>query len=849
VIKRTLVLFTMLPLLAISASLALAFERQPLLVAQGAEAQQPPLPIAQTQAVPAAPAPAAPAESDEPAADASRQVDRLKAQTQDLQRYFRPDVKPEDRDLNEMRQKAENTIEQATKILDTARPRYHELKDRLSRLAPPPAAGQPPEPDALAGERASLNARLSQLLKPITGAQDAVGDANNLLDRINRERRILFANKLLQRVASPLSPSFWLEVRYTAEIGLRKLSFMAGVWWANLFDESSLYIAAVLSGLVWVLTSTLAFWGIARFRAWDAPEPPPFWRRASSAAWVVLFTAFPPIAAVGLFDLLIAMSGIGDANIDKILDASVTAVAVVAAVNALATTLLAPNKPQWRIFTASGPIAARIRWLCVGMAAVFGADLVMSALNEVVAAPLSLAIAQNAVASAAFAILGMALFILPSNSVEMEDTADLRWLRFLRFPFAAIAFAILVCALIGYVALARFLAAQIVVTGTIIIILYLTYLAVDAFAESLKDESAVAGSWLKNDFGLDEIRRSQVALPVSLVLKVAAFSAAVPLIMLQIGFDWGDVQHLLRQAFFGFDIGNIRVSFASLIAALIVFVIAYMLARLFQEWLDRQILAKAGISGSARESIRTGIGYSGIFLAGIAAFSSAGVSFSNFAIVAGALSVGVGLGLQGVVNNFVSGLILLAERPIRVGDWVEVGSEEGIVRRISVRATEIETFDRANIVIPNSMLISDKVKNWTLHNDTGRAAIAVSVAVGSDPEHVRDILRKVASDHVEVLTAPAPVVYFENFTSTSLDFKLYVYLLNITRSMAVRTELRIAILKAFRAAGIQTPHSELDVFIRNFQGAALGLAKQVSQGGGISLPDLNLKAEPQDLKN
>ncbi len=255
------------------------------------------------------------------------------------------------------------------------------------------------------------------------------------------------------------------------------------------------------------------------------------------------------------------------------------------------------------------------------------------------------------------------------------------------------------------------------------------------------------------------------------------------------------------------------------------------------------------MSGSARDSIRTGIGYTGIVVAGVAAFSSAGVSFSNFAIVAGALSVGVGLGLQGVVNNFVSGLILLAERPIRVGDWIEVHGEEGIVRRISVRATELETFDRAHIVIPNSMLISDRVKNWTLHNEMGRVALPVSVAAGSDPEQVRDLLEKVATDHVEVLASPAPIVYFENVTATSLDFKLFVYLLNINRSMNVRTELRIAILKAFRETGVQIPQSQFDSFIKDFKGTALELGKRLTQAApGIDLTGLKLEKEHEDLK-
>jgi len=148
------------------------------------------------------------------------------------------------------------------------------------------------------------------------------------------------------------------------------------------------------------------------------------------------------------------------------------------------------------------------------------------------------------------------------------------------------------------------------------------------------------------------------------------------------------------------------------------------------------VLLPAGISGGVRNSIRTGIGYAGIVIAALAALSYAGFNLSSVAIIAGALSVGIGFGLQNLVNNFISGLILLVERPISVGDLVVVGGEEGCVRKISVRSTELETFDGANVLIPNSYFISEKVKNWTFRNKVRRVAIPIGVAYGSDPRRV-----------------------------------------------------------------------------------------------------------------
>ena len=183
-----------------------------------------------------------------------------------------------------------------------------------------------------------------------------------------------------------------------------------------------------------------------------------------------------------------------------------------------------------------------------------------------------------------------------------------------------------------------------------------------------------------------------------------------------------------------------EVTFGALLASIIVFGLGYAAARLFQGWLDAQVLQPAGISGGVRHSIRTGVGYVGIMIAALAAFSYAGFNLSSLAIVAGAFSVGIGFGLQNLVNNFVSGLILLAERPIRVGDLVVVGGEEGYVRKISVRSTESETFDRANVLIPNSYFISEKVKNWTFRNNICRICIPVGAAYGSDPRQVQAVL-------------------------------------------------------------------------------------------------------------
>ena len=262
----------------------------------------------------------------------------------------------------------------------------------------------------------------------------------------------------------------------------------------------------------------------------------------------------------------------------------------------------------------------------------------------------------------------VAILLTPLNAQHPNGMPSLRWLTALRIPIWLTVAAIVVCALGGYLALSRFLAQQLIVTGSILALVYLLMLWVDGFVQGLGDDSTATGRWLKERAGLERQRREPLVLPIGLFLKFSVVVLSVPLILLQWGYRWPDIYDWYSQLFFGFQIGNTQVSFAVLLASIIVFGLAYGAARLFQSWLDARILKPAGISGGVRDSIRIGVGYVGIVIAALAAFSYAGFNLSNLAILAGAFSVGIGFGLQSVVNNFVSGLILLAERPIKVGD-------------------------------------------------------------------------------------------------------------------------------------------------------------------------------------
>jgi len=210
------------------------------------------------------------------------------------------------------------------------------------------------------------------------------------------------------------------------------------------------------------------------------------------------------------------------------------------------------------------------------------------------------------------------------------------------------------------------------------------------------------------------------------------------------------------------------------------------------------------------------------------------LNLSNLAIIAGALSVGIGFGLQNIVNNFVSGLILLLERPVKVGDWVVVGQHEGFVTRISVRATEIETFRRASVIIPNSELLSGAVINWTHRDKYGRVDIKVGVAYGSDTGKVRDIMLACAREHGQVLSWPAAHVLFTEFGDSALQFELRVFIGDVEQRSFVASDLHFAIDDAFRKAGIEMPFPQREVSLRNVEALAEALAAGRAKPGSAT---------------
>jgi small-conductance mechanosensitive channel len=600
-------------------------------------------------------------------------------------------------------------------------------------------------------------------------------------------------------------------------------------WWEGVQDRDEVAFVVLEAVVLWLLLTAAAWYGVRRLRSWRHVGEPPFWRRAASAAGVILLRMLPGAAPIVFLYAKVAEAHALPERVDWIFYSAAQSAIVIFAVSALVTTVFAPAAANWRLIPASDRAAARTCGLVLTLAIVYGLTTFIYAVTRIAQAPFALTVAVAFPSSLLIAGIVVAILLTPLQGERRDGMPSLRWLTALRIPAWITVAAIVVSALAGYLALSRFLAQQLIVTGSILALVYLLLLWVDGISRGLCDDSATAGRWLEQRVGLEQRRRKQLVLPVGLFLKFAVLIVSVPLILLQWGYTWPDIREWYRQLFFGFHIGNTQVSFAVLLASVLVFGLAYAAARIFEGWLDAHVLKPAGISGGVRDSIRTGLGYAGIVIAALAAFSYAGFNLSNLAIVAGAFSVGIGFGLQSVINNFVSGLILLAERRIKVGDLVVVGSEEGHVRKISVRSTEIETSERARVLVPNSFLITEKVKNWTLRDNLRRIVIPVSVARGCDPRKVRTILLKAAQSNPDVMSAPAPSVELEAFGADTLEFKLYAFI-DLNTGGSTSTDLRMSILDAFDEGGISSPLARTDVTLRNIDWLHGILADYASDG-------------------
>ncbi|SFV33933.1 mechanosensitive ion channel domain-containing protein [Hyphomicrobium facile] len=708
-------------------------------------------------------------------------------------------------DLGRLRDNIDSVIAKSTQTADGLRPRLSDLHVQIKRLGDPPAKEAAPEPAAVAAERARLDVQEAEVSGAIKTLEVTWWRARQAIDKITELRLQMFVRSLTEQITSPLLPAFWNDIaRQRASVQWR-LQYNAEDWWNSIKRQKGsvlvLYAAAI--GLYLLLKAVVM--SLTRYRPGPNATPPSFFQRAASAAWIAPVRAIPGIAAVLLLYGGHEYLGLLYYPTAAPVGAAFFRYALVfIAVSALIVSVFAPNRPERRLMQLSDRSAKRITLLLILLALIYSIDLFLSSFGQILYFPLSMSVAQSLFASLAFALVLIGLLLTPFESSETTlarpvGRGEPIWLK---LPLGIAAAAIIGCSLFGYIAMARFLSQQLVMTGVVGLVAVLLYLAIRAFTRGTTTSRGQISVVLEERMGFDEVRRKQLAWLTEVVLTLGVAFLTFPILLLQWGFAAPDIRDWLERLLFGFEIGGIRISIVKIQVGIAIFIAGVFITRLLQRRLRENLLIAPKMDAGIANSIQTAVGYAGTGLAAVIAISYAGFNITNLAIVAGALSVGIGFGLQSIVNNFVSGLILLIERPIKVGDWVVVGSEQGTVRSISVRSTEIETFDRASLIVPNSELITGRVLNWTHRSALGRVVLKFSAGPDVDPRRVLTILTECANRHPSILREPAPIAVFEGYTKDTTDYTLRVLLPDITHGLRVQSDLRVAVYEALRRSGI-----------------------------------------------
>ena len=714
-----------------------------------------------------------------------------------------------------------------------AKPKVAELRELLEALGPPPELGKPPEDVSVSSRRFELEERLALVESRIKQAELQRTRAKQLANKILQRLHAELTGIIFERGPSPLSLTVLKSAGPHLMFVLHQLyEAPLEVWMPVLTGKVRRDLplsAAVLAVLMLALGIPVRRSLLRRFVRDRNVAQPSFGRRLKTAVMIGFARGVVPALVVATPLIWIIADPTPRGIVGDMVVAMLFIIMFVAFGLGLALAALAPYSPSpWRLTTLTDESARalyrRISLLLWLTAVLLFIEYPATRHLEI---PGELALFYDFIGNTVFAIILLSLLpgrlwhTLPREK-EPESGKQPRGVlrrpalgRPIRLALALVAIAIPISALIGYTNLSTYLTDNIFLTGAVLGVLVVFHgLARDVTTLILDRETGWAAA-IRATLGATDSNSRILQFWLMLVFDLTLFVIGALALMSLWGVSWADMREGIKAVGEGIQIGGLTISAGDIAVAILVFVVMLVITRWFQRVLEDRVFPQTSLDIGVRHSLKTVTGYVGLTLAVFMAIAALGIDLSNLALIAGALSVGIGFGLQSVVNNFVSGLILLAERPVKVGDWVVVGQHQGYVKRINVRATEIQTFQRSSVIIPNSEMVSGALVNWT-HKDTyARVDIKVGVAYGSDTEKVRDILLKCAHDHPRANAWPEPFVLFQNFGESSLDFELRFFIGQADEVFRIGSDIRFAIDKGFRENGITIPFPQRDLHIQD----------------------------------
>ncbi|MFT4256144.1 MAG: DUF3772 domain-containing protein [Pseudoxanthomonas sp.] len=707
---------------------------------------------------------------------------------------------------------------QANALAAGLQPQLQQVRDRLGQLGEA-ADGEAAE---IAQQRGDLQQQQSQVDAQVKRARLLGVEARQLSEQVERIRADQLSRQLSTRVDSPLSPALWQQVSAALPEDLRRFAALRAQ--ANKTLKAAVaehgWVAPAIGGvlavlLLWPLRWLLRWLG-RRYAAVHGPDSR--LRRSGLALWRLLVGALLPAAAVWV--ALESLRGI-DA-LTPALDAiagELVRVTLVSALIASVVSALLTSQSSWRLLAVDDAISVRLRRYAQATAALVWISGVALLLGRAARASAAAGVALDGLLALCFTLLIVAMLVglsraqsLPAAEASGETGAAsdkpavsqrhggvLNVVALLGYVVVAAA---LIGALLGYVHFALFASRQLLWAATVVATVGLLSMFVDDLVHWLFAPEGWLGRSLSAALGANAGLLQQVALVASAMLRLWLLLIGAGLLLAPYGTNLQGLLGWLGVGGQGLAIGGLSLRPVRLFQAIAVCVIGLALVFGFQRWLTRTYLPETELEPGTRASIATVTRYLGI--AAVVLWTLAALDFDvkNLALLASALSVGIGFGLQAITQNFISGLILMAERPVKIGDRISIGDGEGDVRAINVRATEIQMDDKSTLIVPNSELITKSIRNRTQSRPPGRIQMQFGVPLGSDVGHVRELLLGVYAQHAGVLAEPAPSVVIDAVAGGQVSISGYAYCDSPRVVGSVRSELWFALLKALGEAGI-----------------------------------------------
>ncbi|EOH6076852.1 DUF3772 domain-containing protein [Burkholderia cenocepacia] len=733
------------------------------------------------------------------------ELDRIKQQTS---------TASNSKELDALDDSAQELSTDVAKLQSDLTPQRAQVQAQLDVLGPAPAEGAAPEAPAVAKQRAALDARKTQIDAALKQAADQKTSLTNLTEQFAKLHRSLLKNQLAFRSGSIFSAQFWLPLFHLSPDDRQRLEDFDD----ELFDMlRSSWVPGQRAITTVLLIAAFAAWLggrrlIERGLAWIALNrlPPTRLRRSALALSTALSTFLATAIAIQILYLAVARHYELTPSLTDLWDQFAKLAATCALIAGLGRALLCTKHPSWRLPALADPVALAMKPFPSILAGLLLVSGTLESINRIVDTSLSVTLFGRGIVSLVVALtVGASLLranrarsALAAAGEAPEQRSTLAGLIHAGVTLAIVAS--LIALLIGYITVARFITYELVWFEIVLCATYILIQLTRDASESLFSSSLSTGQQIKHLFALEDRHLEQARTVLSgFGTSLLMLIAAIALVTGGFGTTPGDLLDSAVAMIGSQRLQSLNIMPDRILNAVIGFAIGFYLLRSLRRWLDGEFMPALGMDTGMRVSLITLFTNVGYVLLVLMTLGLLGVRWNNLAWIVSALSVGIGFGLQEIVKNFVSGLILLTERPVKVGDMVSIAGVEGDIRRINVRATEIQLSDRSTVIVPNSQLISQNVRNVTMGNSTqGVATLVLTFPLNTDPEQVRDLLLDAYREHPAILDKPAPSVTFSQLAPDGITLSVTGYVSSPRIASSTKSDLLFEILKQLRAAGI-----------------------------------------------